>query len=154
MNIPLRRAVSGDLDAVARLALLLWPGHTPDALKAELRPWLERPDAAVFLAGQEDAPTGFAQCGLRRDDVPGAYTSPVAYLEGVYVLPANRHSGVAAALVHACEAWARQMGCAEFASDCALANTGSIGFHRAMGFRETERLVFFIKPLAPPERND
>ena len=33
----LRRAGPGDLPALAELALLLWPGHTRDALDAELR---------------------------------------------------------------------------------------------------------------------
>ena len=33
----LRRAGPGDLLALAELALLLWPGHTRDALDAELR---------------------------------------------------------------------------------------------------------------------
>ena len=33
----LRRAGPGDLPALAELALLLWPGHTRDALEAELR---------------------------------------------------------------------------------------------------------------------
>jgi aminoglycoside 6'-N-acetyltransferase I len=45
------------------------------------------------------------------------------------------------------EDWAREQGCTEFASDAALENSVSHNMHRALGFAETQRVVFFKKML-------
>ena len=39
------------------------------------------------------------------------------------------------------------MGCQELASNARLENTDSHEFHRAAGFAETERVVFFLRKL-------
>ena len=78
----------------------------------------------------------------------GTDSSPVAFLEGIYVAPFARNLGVAKALVQAAEFWARERGCVEFASDAAIENESSHAMHRALGFAETERVVFFRKVLA------
>jgi aminoglycoside 6'-N-acetyltransferase I len=72
---------------------------------------------------------------------------PVAFLEGIYVRPTDRRKGVTRSLVDAIEAWGREHGCAELASDALLDNTQSHGFHAAAGFEETERVVFFRKRI-------
>jgi aminoglycoside 6'-N-acetyltransferase I len=61
--------------------------------------------------------------------------------------PDMRRKGVGAALVRAAEAWAREKGLREFASDTELANTASQRAHVALGFTEVERLVAFRKVL-------
>ena len=134
------------LSDLAALAAKLWE-HPAQALAAEFLDLLEQGDAALFLAGQSGEAVGFAQCQLRHDYVEGTSTSPVGYLEGIYVEPAHRHRGVAAALLHACEAWAKRQGCTEFASDCELENTDSLRFHQSQGFREANRIICFTKEL-------
>ena len=54
-----------------------------------------------------------------------------------------------------CEQWAREKGCAEFASDCELTNTASLRFHLGVGFREENRIICFKKRcnMAPPGGN-
>lgn len=47
----------------------------------------------------------------------------------------------------ACEAWAKRMGCREFASDCLLKNEDSLRFHTAVGFRQVNRIICFAKKL-------
>ena len=42
-------------------------------------------------------------------------------------------------------AWAQAQGCDELASDALLDNETSQAMHRALGFEETERVVFFRK---------
>ena len=86
-----------------------------------------------------------ARSQLRSDYVEGTETSPVGYLEGIYVRPESRHKGVASALLSACEGWARQRGCTEFASDCELENENSAAFHLAAGFTEANRIICFTK---------
>jgi aminoglycoside 6'-N-acetyltransferase I len=93
-------------------------------------------------------PVGLAEAAMRIDYVNGATSTPVAFLEGIYVLPEARRQGVAASLVDAVCSWARESGCRELASDALLENEASHVVHRALGFEETERVVFFRKRLA------
>jgi aminoglycoside 6'-N-acetyltransferase I len=79
--------------------------------------------------------------------VNGCETSPVAFLEEIYVEPWARRQGVARRLVGVVQQWARQMSCSEMASDALLENTDSHGMHLALGFEETERVVYFRKLL-------
>lgn len=143
----IRHAVKGDVPAVAELALLLFPDHNPEELQEEMAEYIAGPDSAVLLAEEGSRAVGFAQCGLRHDYVEGTDSSPVGYLEGIYVREGFRRAKVASALVAAAEDWARMRGCREFASDCELDNTLSIAFHLGAGFTEANRLVCFVKEL-------
>ncbi|MDY3279655.1 MAG: GNAT family N-acetyltransferase [Eubacteriales bacterium] len=87
------------------------------------------------------------QCQLRRNYVEDCSSSPVGYLEGLYVAPACRGQGIARALLAQCEKWAKPCGCAEFASDCELDNTDSLSFHLNTGFTEAGRIICFCKML-------
>ena len=145
-NYIVEKAEASDLAAVAGLAARMWD-HPAQELAAEFAELLADPEAAIFTAKLGGEPVAFAQCQLRHDYVEGTETSPVGYLEGVYVDEAHRHRGVAAALLRACEAWAKEKGCAEFASDCELDNTDSQRFHRAVGFEEANRIVAYVKKL-------
>ena len=134
------------LPHAAALACELWPGNTPDGLLAELET-LAPEEGAVFLAEEDGDFVGFARCQLRRDYVEGTDSSPVGYLEGIYVREPYRGRGAARALLRACEDWAQEQGCTEFASDCELDNGGSIAFHLGAGFTEANRIVCFTKRL-------
>ena len=102
----------------------------------------------VRLAVAPDgSPIAFVEASKRADYVNGTNSSPVAFLEGLYVEPASRRQGVARALVAAVEAWALAQGCTELASDSPLENTAAHAAHRALGFAETERVVYFCRAL-------
>ena len=60
---------------------------------------------------------------------------------------AMRRQGVARRLYAAIGDWAKARGCRELASDALLANESSQRAHRALGFEETERVVYFTKKL-------
>ena len=47
----------------------------------------------------------------------------------------------------ACEKWAKENGCTEFASDCEPVNEENLRFHPAMGFEEANRIICFKKEL-------
>ena len=96
---------------------------------------------------REDKPVGFVEATVRNDYVNGCATSPVVFLEGIYVEPEARRQGIARTLVGAVEEWGRKMDCREFASDALLENSDSHSMHRALGFEETERVVYFRKDL-------
>ena len=141
------KAETADLAALAELACRLWPEHSVEEMIPELAETMAKPDAAFFLAYREDTAVGFAQCQLRYDYVEGTESSPVGYLEGIFVAELYRKQGLAKALLAACESWAKSKGCAEFASDCELDNTQSLQFHLNVGFREANRIICFTKKI-------
>lgn len=143
----LKKATLSDVSTVAALALQLWPDNEVEELEGGFSSLLKNTECAVFLLFDGETPIGFAQCGLRRDYVEGADSSPVGYLEGIYVEEAYRRKGYARLLLTACEIWAREQGCTEFASDCELANGESLRFHLSVGFEEANRIICFVKKL-------
>jgi aminoglycoside 6'-N-acetyltransferase I len=131
-----------------RHALWDFDSAADHAQQAELAYFSGYPDRAAFIAlSDAGQPVGFAEAALRRDYVEGCETSPVAFLEGIYVEPGERNRGIARALADAVAAWGQAKGCSEFASNALLDNTDSHAFHAALGFTETERVVFFRKEL-------
>ena len=142
----IRKARLTDISNLTELALRLWPGHEPEELHCDLAETLKKKDAAFFLWEEETA-VGFAQCQLRYDYVEGTESSPVGYLEGIYVLPEYRGRGIASKLLGSAQNWVREQGCREFASDCELTNEQSLIFHLKMGFREANRIICFAKRL-------
>jgi aminoglycoside 6'-N-acetyltransferase I len=100
----------------------------------------------VAYAGLHQA-VGFIEVAVRTDHVNETESSLVAFLEGIYVVPETRRMGTARALVAIAERWAIKRGYREFAWDAALENETSHAMDRALGFHETERVVFFRKLL-------
>jgi aminoglycoside 6'-N-acetyltransferase I len=127
----------------------LWPEMTEEENASETQALMGKADTFIRIAwSADDRPAGFAEATLRVDYVNGCVTSPVAFLEGIYVEPWARRQGVARVLVGAVEVWARQKGCSELASDALLENAESHHMHAGLGFEETERVVYFRKVLA------
>ena len=143
-----RPVAPADAEAWARMRAALWPGW-PEDHPPEIAAFFDAvpEDAACFLAEAEDgAPLGFAEVARRRS-AEGCGTSPVGYLEGIWVEPRARRAGVARALVSACEAWARERGCTELGSDRAPENDASRAFHEAVGFEEVGTIVCYRKEI-------
>lgn len=142
-------ATADHLDQWAALRIALWPWDTVADHRAEAEDMYLSPGArrTAFVAVEGDDVLGFAEASLRHDYVEGCETSPVAYLEGIYVRPDARKRGVARALSAAVAEWGRAQGCTEYASDALLDNIDSHAFHAAIGFAETGRVVYFRKEL-------
>ena len=143
----MKRAKTEDAKALADLAIQMWTEHDSGDLTEDFRKLAVNDEAACFIKYEDDKPIGFAQCQLRHDYVEGTESSPVGYLEGVFVSDGYRKKGYAAELVSACEQWAKEKGCSELASDCELVNEDSLKFHMALGFEEANRIICFRKDL-------
>jgi aminoglycoside 6'-N-acetyltransferase I len=148
VSVKIRGAGARDADVWLRLRERLWPGseveHAREIaayLGGESRRW-------ACLVAEDDSGeiVGFVEVGVR-DYAEGCRTSPVGYLEGIYVDPERRSSGVGRALVQAAEDWARRRRCTEMASDRELHDEASGRFQRAVGYDEVERIVCFRKDL-------
>jgi aminoglycoside 6'-N-acetyltransferase I len=123
----------------------LWPDCTDEEHLAEMHGFVAQPEN-FFQCVAYDAerrPVGFAEASLREDYVNGTSSSPVAFLEGLYVSPPARGRRISRALVEQVIQWARSCGCTELASDTLLENEVSQRVHQALGFTETERVVYF-----------
>ena len=150
----IRPARPADLDAWAALRVALWPDEgSASEHRAEAAETLDRPETfATFVAEAPDSQmggeiAGFIEAALRHDYVNGCETSPVAFIEGIYVRPEHRKTEVGRALCDAVAAWGRARGCRELASDALIDNLDSHAFHQAVGFEETDRVVYFRKGL-------
>jgi aminoglycoside 6'-N-acetyltransferase I len=137
---------AGDLDDWVALRSALWPDE--EELRAGAQAMLAEHDKLALVCRSDAGEAlAFAEASIRRDYVNGCDSSPVAFLEGIYVVPGHRNAGIARALAERVAVWARGFGCAEFASDALLENAASHAFHAAIGFAETERVVYFRRPL-------
>ncbi|WP_049045557.1 aminoglycoside 6'-N-acetyltransferase [Aeromonas hydrophila] len=127
----------------ATLRQQLWPHHEMAAHLQEGAELLAAAHLNAFLVlDAQSQVVAFADAALRHDYVNGCESSPVVYLEGVYVQPASRRRGLAQALIARVAQWGR-----ELASDAAIDNLASQQLHQRLGFAETERVVFFKKAL-------
>lgn len=144
-------ATQADTADWAELRQALWPNHGLGAHEADIAAFLAKPGDTINLIARlpDGRAVGLAEAALRHDYVNGCKTSPVAFLEGIYVAPDCRRLGIARGLVAAVEDWARAQGCSEFASDAAVDNLESHRMHGALGFSETQRVVYFRKVLGP-----
>ena len=135
-GVSVTKAKVSDCRAVAELAAKMWDTSTTEELEDNFKEITEKNDGVVFIAVSDKKIIGFAQCGLRHDYVEGTESSPVGYLEGIFVEKQYRKNGCAKILLRECEKWAKSKGCCEFASDCELDNTDSLSFHLNVGFQE------------------
>ena len=147
MNIIIKLADENDIEQVSGLAHLLWGEHDYDELRDEMVQIIRGESSDVFIAYADDAPVGFIQCSIRNDYVEGTESSPVGYIEGIYVRDDFRRKNIAARLVDECAMWAKERGCSQLGSDCELSNDLSIGFHTGIGFTEANRIVCFVKDI-------
>ncbi|AZE14018.1 Aminoglycoside N(6')-acetyltransferase [Pseudomonas chlororaphis subsp. aureofaciens] len=127
----------------------LWPDCPAEEHLEEIASLLDDPQRYINLLAYttEGQPVGLAEASLRRDYVNGTEHSPVVFLEGLYVSAEQRRQGIAEQLIEAVAQWGRDQGCVEMASDTGLENLLSQTVHKALGFEETERVVYFRKSL-------
>ncbi|TFF39421.1 aminoglycoside 6'-N-acetyltransferase [Pseudomonas sp. RIT623] len=144
----IKRCTMLDHDGWLPLRVALWPDSSSKN-EHDKRVILSAPERYVVLlfVDEHGDALGFAEASIRVDYVNGTNSSPVAFLEGLYVHPASRSQGIARQLVAEIQQWAEEMDCTELASDALLDNQGSHAMHQALGFTETERVVYFLKPL-------
>lgn len=103
----IKKAEVVDVSILAHLAIRMWQDSTISDLEHEFEQIINSNNAVVFMNFIDVNPIGFAQCQLRTDYVEGTETSPVGYLEGIFILEEYRNKGYAKELLSACENWAK-----------------------------------------------
>ena len=129
------------------MSALIFPNSDPGELKEDLEKIEQNPFYKTFLAKKGEQAIGFVTLSVRSDYVEGARTSPVGYMEAIYVTEGFRGSGVARLLYEEGEAWLKEKGCREIGSDTWLWNKEAQDFHLKLGFKKEDVLVHYIKNL-------
>lgn len=148
----IRPARASDIEQLTAMRVDLWPEGSAEEHREELVEFLvdgKQPSilsAAIFVA-EDETLAGFIEVGLRSVADGCDPIRPCGYIEGWYVLPSHRQTGVGALLVQAAEEWSRAQGCTEMASDTWLDNEVSQRAHEALGYEAVDRVVTYRKGL-------
>ncbi len=126
----------------------LWPDCRGRRAELEMREQLSDPKkfGVLVIDCGDGTLGGFIELALR-DGVDGAAREITGYVEGWFVAPERRGKNWGRQLVAAAERWAKARGMIELASDSELWNKSAHAAHKAVGFREVERLVLFLKKV-------
>jgi aminoglycoside 6'-N-acetyltransferase I len=145
--IIIRELTSDDHAAWCRMRRLLWPDETGRGHDADIRKIRDAKDAWGFIAETPDNEAlGFAEISIRKA-ANGCESQPVAFLEGIWVEPRSRRRRVGAQLIAHIETFLKARGFRELGSDSLIENQAAHDAHASWGFSETERVVYFRKPL-------
>jgi len=152
-GIDIRTAQAADVGELAGLRAALWPESSQEEHGAELREIVAGrvpgilPMVVLVAANRDRKIVGFLEVGLRSHADGCDWTRPVGYVEGWFVSEEARRQGIGAALLLAAEAWAREQGCKEMASDTQMHNLTSQCVHETLGFEVAERAILYRKTL-------
>lgn len=145
MQIKIRQARESDYSDWIHMRKKLWPEASFDELKDLIH--LKQTESFVcYFAEIDNHLAGFIEIALR-PYANGCFTSPVAFIEGIWVDEAFQKQGIGRMLVAKAEEWAREHNIKELGSDTRIESEHSIYAHKTWGFMETERVVYFRKDL-------
>ncbi|EAR10198.1 GNAT family N-acetyltransferase [Reinekea blandensis] len=146
MNI--RTMTLKDREVWAEMRSSLWPefdeDHTPELDKYFAGQ--SRDVTEAFIAEVDGQAAGFIELNIR-NYAEGSHEPAVPYVEAWYVASEFRGQGLGKQLMARAEQWALERGYIELASDTDEWNAYSIEQHTKLGFKETGRVVCFLKTL-------
>ncbi len=145
--VTIRPAATADRPEWLRLRHSLWPHHSPAELDQEIIQMFCDERAKTLVAETSTGRLcGFIEVALR-DTAEGCTSHPVGYIEGWFVDPERRGRGIGRRLAEAGEAWARERGCTEMASDTSPDDSDSPSVHAAIGYDRVGVVLHFRKAL-------
>jgi len=128
----------------AELCNELWPHNSVEEMLEEFNNGQYKNE---YLCQIDDMFIAFLSLSLRKDYVEGTDSSPVGYVEGIYVKCKYRKMGIARNLIEFAKQWTIKNGCSMLASNCELTNKDSRLFHNKIGFTEANVNVHFTIKL-------
>ena len=141
-------ATLNDFETWSRFRDELYGGLEPGYIEAEIKRIMEDPGLASFIIYEEkkDIPVGMVEMSLR-NIVDGCVSSPVAYIDGLYLIEKYRGQGFGKKLIQFTKKWAAENNCTELAVDTELENERAQKFYLREGFAETFRIVQYKMEL-------
>lgn len=126
----------------------LWPNVSKEMHEKEISAMLADKNFVIFVARETDEKLlGFIEVSIREDILKGCIRRQIGYIEGLYVDPKARGSGIGRLLVEAGERWAFEHGIKDIATDTGIDNKESQKAYIALGYREVDRLILYRKKL-------
>lgn len=130
---------------MGKLSVKLFPNQTFDEMHRAYYEFLTTKKEMGFLYHKDNQIIAFMNLSIRSDYVNGTDTTPVVFVEAIYVLPEYRKQGIARAFISFAEKFTKENGFTQLASDCLIENTASEKFHKSCGFEEKERVICLVK---------
>ncbi|SFF38904.1 aminoglycoside 6'-N-acetyltransferase I [Fontimonas thermophila] len=130
-----------------RLRDSLYSGLDDAEHEREMNAIARASDQICFVAVADgDQVLGFIELSLR-SSVDGCASSPVGYVEGLFVIPKWRRQGIGKALLARAMDWFREAGCTEMAADAEIDDIATQRYWTCVGFEEIWRIVQFRRAL-------
>lgn len=129
------------------MCIELWSHHTKRSIELELLEIIEDKNQEVFMSRKWENYVWFINISLRYEYVQWKNSSPIWYVEWIYVREKYRGKGIAKWLVECAQKWMKEMWCKEIASDTHIENTVSQEFHKKLWFDIAWTIIHFIKKL-------
>jgi aminoglycoside 6'-N-acetyltransferase I len=136
-----------NIEHLTKLTLELWTDCEYETEYISYKRILKSENETCYLIADQSTYFGFIHISLRFEYVEGANTSPVGYIEGIYIKPEYREFGYGKKLVKYGIVWAKEKGCSEIGSDAKLENKNSHHFHTRIGFKETNRTINYLQKI-------
>lgn len=146
-KLNIRKITNKDFEGWYSLVVKLWPGEVKEEMKVEFNEVLSEDDKEIYVSLDNDKYIGFINLSTRKDYVEGSESSPVGYVEGIYVEDEYRKNGVARKLIDKAIEFSKERGYKELGSDTELKNKLSQKFHESIGFDKAEVIVHYIKKI-------
>lgn len=93
-----------------------------------------------FIESMDGERIGLVELSLR-NVVDGCLSSPVPYLEGLYLVESERGKGLGARVIELLKRWCHENGYSELATDTELSNLRAQEFYEKLGFVLVDRVV-------------
>ena len=112
------------------MALALWPDNEENELKDEFHKILSLTKEQAFIYKLDNEYIAFINPSIRTDYVEGSNSSPVGFVERIYVKPEYRNKGIAKKLIAKGEEWVKSKGYTQMGSDVEMDNGISYKIHQ------------------------
>lgn len=146
--VTLRSITAADWACWQRFRAAVYHDLDPAFDDEEMRSILSRSDWHCWLVmDRESAPIGLVEISLR-NVADGCLSSPVPYLEGLYLVPECQGRGIGTRVMAHLDDWCRTEGFTELATDAELSNVHAQHFYRALGFEEIDRVVVYRRVIS------
>ncbi len=93
-----------------------------------------------FIENEDGQRIGLVELSLR-NIVDGCLSSPVPYLEGLYIIEPERGKGRGTDVIGMIKLWCQEQGYSELATDAELTNIRAQKFYEKLGFEQVDRVV-------------
>ncbi len=93
-----------------------------------------------FVEREDGERIGLVELSLR-NIVDGCLSSPVPYLEGLYLIETERRKGRGTRVIEMIIIWCQEHGYLELATDAEFTNICAQEFYQKLGFEQVDRIV-------------